>query len=200
MRNDIRILTISTVAGLGTQLLAKVFLKREERLGKPIKPRSVVRFLSNNGTIIGFFFGGGLVIKTIPTKLLRKSISKALPSSWIAPEEDKFFRAKDIRDAYFREMTTIYVHTCDRDMACLLEVLESKISFEEKQELLKLVNIFGIGIISLIFMFAIDDDSEFWSLIERILSAIRDGRISKRMAKFIINRLRKRGLPEDLLN
>jgi len=52
-------------------------------------------------------------------------------------------------------------------------------------------------IISILYIFAIFDISSYFLMIKNLIKAIKDGKISKQLARLIIRRLRKLNIPID---
>lgn len=106
----------------------------------------------------------------------------------------------------------IYLDECDPNLKYLFDILEDEtIPFQEKKEiahliLTKYLNLktpfgrrnFALCIIFIIYILFTKRHSSFYIMMKSLVKAIREGKITKPMARFIVRKLRKKGVPIDL--
>ena len=170
----------------------------------------IITFVAKKGTLTGIILATtGVIIKKVPitsvSKVLRKVVRGALPSTyseWGKLEEVKFFIVDGEK---------IYPYQCNQNLKYLFKVLsDQKIPFSQKKQLtysilmehldLKTPNgrlRFILCIITILHIFAINDVSNYYIMMQNLIKAVRKGRISKRLARLIIRRLQRRGVVVD---
>jgi hypothetical protein len=231
LRNEVRLIIVSTVTGGVLQILARRYLKSHPELLKnvdvpkrkyrfPLLPRGgaflevygvnireiaqiVIKFLAENGLLAGLLGGTGAAISQIPTKQLAKSLDNSMPQNLAGLEKKKLIIING---------KTIYLDMCDQAYEYLFKILEDpEIPFEEKQKftaavlnnftsdlkpMLRRVS-FVICMVVLLYILSQRSTSGFYVLLSNLIQAIKDGRISKNVAKTIVRRLRRKGVPVD---
>ena len=103
----------------------------------------------------------------------------------------------------------IYLDQCDQNLKYLFDILEDEtIPFKERKEIAQSVltkylnpkTPFGrrnvvLCITFMIYILSIKRHSSFYLMMKSLIKAIREGRILKQMARLIVRRLRKKGVP-----
>jgi hypothetical protein len=150
--------------------------------------------IAKKGTLTATIItAGGVLIKKVPKTAISTVIRNAFPTQH-ADFEKGFILVDGKR---------ISLDKCDRTFEYLFNVLTNKeIPFEYKKELsfkilMDHVDLqttpgrlrFAFCIISILHIFAINDISSYFILIQNLIKAIKNGKISKRLARLIIRRL-----------
>lgn len=162
---------------------------------------STIIFVAKKGVLLGMFLtAGGVVTKKIPKNAISTIVHKALPVTH-----------SDLEKGYILiDGKKIVLNECDRTFEYMFQVLINKdIPFERKKEisfriLMDHVDLkttagrirFLLCIISIIHVFALDISSYF-ILMQNLIKAIKNGKISKRLARLIIRRLLRLNLVVD---
>ena len=106
----------------------------------------------------------------------------------------------------------ISLDQCDQNLKYLFDILEDEtVPFEERKKiaysiLTKYLNIktpfgrrnFALCIAFIIYILFTNPRSSFYIIMKSLIKAIREGNITKPMARFIVRKLRKKGVPIDL--
>lgn len=106
----------------------------------------------------------------------------------------------------------IYFDQCDQNLIYLFDILENEmIPFQERKEIVysvltKYLNLktqfgrrnFVFCITFIIYILFTTRHSSFYLMMKSLIKAIREGKITKSMARLIVRRLRKKGIPIDL--
>jgi hypothetical protein len=162
----------------------------------------VLNFLAKKGLLAGIGTGAGVVISKIPSTAistyLRDSFAQNLPHL----EKKKFILVGGEK---------IYLDQCDQSLEYLFKILEDEtIPFEEKRKVarsiltkyldLKTMNGrigFVLCIVFVLYILSIQNPSGFYILLENLIQAIKEGRISKAIGRSIVRRLQKKGVAID---
>ena len=224
-RNDVRIIIFGTVTGGVLQILSKKYIKNHPEFLKDL-PESkemiarggeilsassiaalakiILPFLAEYGLTAGLLSSGALVISRIPVNLISTYLRDSLPQNLEHLEKKKFIlgEAREIE---------IYFDQSDQSLKYLFNILEDQtIPFEERKEiadsvLIKFLNLktqsgrrnFLLGIVVIISILFTNHHSSFDILVRSLIKAIREGKITKPMARFIVRKLKKKGIPID---
>ena len=171
-------------------------------IGQIAVRKAILNFLASNGLITGLTVGGGIALSKIPATAISTFLSDAFPQNLPHLEKKKFILANGEK---------IYLDQCDQNLKYLFEILKNPdIPFEEKQKttnsiLQKYVNLntangrrnFILCIVFILYIFSIQDMSSYYILLKNLINAIKQGKISKVLARAIIRRLKRKGLPID---
>nr|YP_010448174.1 hypothetical protein NRL27_pgp025 [Nitzschia dubiiformis]UTQ75655.1 hypothetical protein [Nitzschia dubiiformis] len=224
-RNDVKIVIICTVTGGILQVLSKQYLKnhpeflKDAPVTKEKYPRGgalieisgisikivaqvVLNFLAKKGLLAGLATGGAVVISKIPATAVSTYLRDAFPQNLPDLEKKKFILVGGEK---------IYLDQCDQNLKYLFDILEDEtIPFEEKKEiahsvLTKYLNLktqfgrrnFALCITFIIYILFTTRHSSFYLMMRSLIKAIREGKITKSMARLIVRRLRKKGIPID---
>lgn len=184
------------------------FIPRGGALIQVVNAKLVLNFASTiivvakKGALIGTFLtASGVVIKKIPKNAISTIVHNALPVTH-----------SDLEKGYILvDGKKIVLNECDRTFEYMFQVLINKdIPFEHKKKMsLKIlmdhVDLkttagrirFLFCIISIIQIFALNDMSGYFILMQNLLQAIKSGKIPKRLARLIIRRLLRLNLLVD---
>jgi hypothetical protein len=163
----------------------------------------VITFVAQKGTLTGMILTvTGVVIKKIPTTALSTFVHNALPTMHSDLERKKYILVDGKK---------MYLDQCDQTFKYMFEVLSNPdIPFTDKKEMsLKiLMDHLDLGttasrirfiycIISILYIFSKSDISSYFLMMQNLIKAIKEGKISKRLARIIIRRLIKRKIDID---
>jgi hypothetical protein len=155
---------------------------------------ATIIYIAKKGALTGMSITyGGILIKKTPKNAISIIVYKASPI--IHSDLEKGYILVDGKK--------IVLNECDRSFGYMFDVLMDKnIPFKYKKEisfkiLMNHVDLkttagcirFAFCIISIMHIFAINDISSYFILMENLIEAIKNGKISKRLARFIIRRL-----------
>ena len=164
---------------------------------------AVISYLAENGAIAGLLLScTGVIVKKIPATAISTYLCDAFPQNLPELEKKKFILVKGKK---------IYLDQCDQNFKYLFKVLsDQNIPFTEKKELtysilmnhldLKTLNgriRFILCIITILYVFSMNDVSNYFIMMQNLIRAVKEGRISKQLARLIIRKLKKKGLPVD---
>jgi len=220
-RNDVRIIIFGTATGAILQILSKRYLKNHPEFlknspeSKETPPRggaeivavkvlsqAILSFLAEHGLTAGLISSTGVVISRIPVTSISTYLRDAFPQNLPHLEKKKFFLVDGKK---------IYLDQYDQNLKYLFKVLEDEtIPFEEKEKaahsiLTKYLNLktqsgrrnFVICIVFILYILATNDHSSFYIMMRSLIKAIREGKISKAMARLIVRKLKKKGILID---
>lgn len=213
-RSDVRIVILGTISGGILQVLAKRYLKAHpELLENPPKllPRggelvssvalfkAILAFLAEHGLTAGALSGFCIIVSRIPTTAISTVLRQSLPQN-LAHLEKKNCIVVDGKNVDLNE--------CEGSLIYLLEMLtDERIPFEERRKAIysvvtKYLDLktrsgrinFMICMVSICSILRFTNSSSFCLMIEGLIKAIREGRISKAMGRFILRRLERLGI------
>lgn len=162
----------------------------------------VLNFLAKKGLIAGLATGGVKVISKIPPNAVSKYLSDAFPQNLPHLEKRKFILVGGEK---------IYLDYCNQNLKYLFKILEDdNIPFEEKERvarsiLTKYLNLqtmtgrvnFVICIGFIFYILFNTNTAGFYLLLQNLIKAIKEGKISKAVGRAIVRRLQKRGVVLD---
>ncbi len=224
-RSDVRIIIFGTAIGGILQILSKRYLKNHPEFlkdspeSKETPPRggggaageivagkvlaqAILSFLAEHGLTAGLISSTGVVISQIPVTSISTYLRDAFPQNLPHVEKKKFILVDGKK---------IYLDQCDQNLKYLFKILEDEtIPFEEKEKaahsiLTKYLNLktlsgrrnFVLCIVFILYILATNHHSSFYIMMRSLIKAIREGKISKAMARLIVRRLRKKGILID---
>lgn len=220
-RSDVRIIIFGTVTGGVLQIFAKRYLKNHPELlknspeSKEIPPRGgeilsgsaalaqvILAFLAEHGLTAGLISSVGVVIGRIPVTSISTCLRNSVPNNLSHLEKKKFILVKG------RKMC---LDQCDETLKYLFDILEDEtIPFDERKEiahsvLTKYLNLktasgrrnFVLCIVFIIYILFNNHHSSFYLMMKSLIKAIREGKITKPMARLIVRKLRKKGVTID---
>lgn len=222
-RSDVRIIIFGTATGAILQILSKRYLKNHPEFlkdspeSKEIPPRggaigeivatrvlaqAILSFLAEHGLTAGLISSTGVVISRIPVTLISTYLHNVLPQNLSHLEKKKFIMVGGEK---------IYLDQCDPNLKYLFKIVRDEtIPFEEKKKvahsiLTQYLNLktqsgrrnFVLCIVSIISILATTHNSSFYIMMQSLIKAIREGKISKAMARLIVRRLENKGILID---
>lgn len=172
------------------------------KIGQLVIEQLVIPLSINGGGILGIAGGGvGLFIflKGLPRLELIKWLNDASPANL---DSNKVIALDTVLEG---------LESCENNLEYLCLVLkESSISIEEKKDVTKKVLAkfidfkshngrlkFILCIVSILFFMFNTNISNFYLLMQALKEAVRKGKISKAVARLILRRLRRKGIPVD---
>lgn len=162
----------------------------------------MLNFLAKKGLLAGLATGGAVVISKTPATAVSTYLRDAFPQNLPDLEKKKFILVGGEK---------IYLDQCDQNLKYLFDILEDEtIPFEERKEiahsvLTKYLNLktqfgrrnFALCITFIIYILFTNRHSSFYLMMRSLIKAIREGKITKPMARLIVRKLRKKGVPID---
>ena len=164
--------------------------------------QAAVNFLATKGLAAGIASGGAYAISKIPATALSTYLRDSVPQNLPDLEKKKFILVGGEK---------IYLDQCDQNLKYLFDILEDEtIPFEERKEiahsvLTKYLNLktqfgrrnFALCITFIIYILFTSRHSSFYLMMKSLIKAIREGKITKPMARLIVRKLRKQGVLVD---
>lgn len=222
-RSDVRIIIVSTVTGGILQILSKRYLKNHPEFfldsseSKKTLPRggavveiaavkvlvqAILPFLAEHGLTTGVASGIGILIGKIPVTVIATYVRDAFPQNLPELEKEKFILG---------EGKKLALDQCDQNQKYLFQMLNDEtIPFEEKEKLArsiltKYLNLdtldgrrnFVLCIVLIFSILATTNHSSFYLMMRSLIRAIKEGKISKAMARLIVRLLKKKGILID---
>jgi hypothetical protein len=163
----------------------------------------LLNFLAEKGIFLGLAASGGIIgVTKIPTTALVKYLRDALPQNLPELEARRFIVIEEEK---------IYFENCDNSFQYLIKILQDEtIPFEKKEELAhsiftKYLDLttsdgrlrFLLCIVVIIGIFSVISPSSLYIIFKNLIIAIKEGKISKAMARYIIRKLRQKNIPVD---
>lgn len=153
----------------------------------------LIKLMAKYGIEIGLTIGTGIVIKATPKKALARIIERSLP-------QDVFNKGR------FTQVNgeKIDLENCSEGFKYMFSVLMDKeIPYDEKQKHVRYVfrvtldkagpvNLI-LCLIPILLILATQSPASYFLLLKNLIQAIKEGRISKRVARMIARRLLKEG-------
>lgn len=222
-RSDVRIIIFGTATGAILQILSKRYLKNHpeflkdspesketpprggvvgETVAARVLAQAILSFLAEHGLTTGLISSTCVVISQIPVNSINTYLRDALPQNLPHLEKKKYILVDGEK---------IYLDQCDQNLKYLFNILKDEtIPFEEKEKvthsiLTKYLNLktqfgrrnFVLCIVFILYILATNHHSSFYIMMRNLIKAIREGKISKAMARLIIRRLKKKGIAID---
>lgn len=220
-RSDVRIVIFGTVTGGVLQILSKRYLKNHPEFlkdspeSKKIIPRggeiisgsaaltqAILSFLAEHGLTAGLLSSTSVVISRIPITSISRCLRDAVPQNLSHLEKENFILV---------EGRKIYFDQCDQNLKYLFDILEDEtIPFAERKKiahsvLTKYLNLktpsgrlnFVLCMVFIISILFTKHRSSFYAMMRSLIKAIREGKITKPMARVMIRKLRKAGVTID---
>jgi hypothetical protein len=163
----------------------------------------LLNFLAKKGIFLGLAASSGIIgVTQIPTTAVVKYLRDALPQN--LPE-------LEARKVIVIEGEKIYFENCDNSLQYLIKVLQDEtIPFEKKEEIAhsiftKYLDLttpegrvrFLLCIVGIICIFSVISPSSIYIIFQNLITAIKEGKISKAMARYIIRKLIKQKISID---
>lgn len=163
----------------------------------------IINLLAKKGLLAGLLLGGGgIIINKVPLTAVSTYLSNAFPQNLPELEKTKFILVDGKK---------IYLQQCDQNLEYLIKILEDPaVPFEQKHELTRKILTdyldlrtssgrlnFALCITAVLSIFSIVNPSGFYIMMGNLITAIREGKISKSIGRLIIRRLKRQGIPID---
>jgi hypothetical protein len=162
----------------------------------------VINFLARKGLLAGIATGAVVVVSKIPTTAINAYLQDSFVQNLPHLEKRKFILIGGEK---------IYLDQCDQNLKYLFKILEDEtIPFEEKQKVarsiltkyldLKTMNgrvTFVLCIVLVLYILSIQNPSGFLILLNNLIKAIKEGKISKAIGRVIVRKLQKKGIAID---
>lgn len=163
----------------------------------------LLNIFAQKGLVGGAVVGAAAVaVSKIPATAVAKIIGDALPQNLAHLEAKNYILVSGEK---------IYLDQCDQSLGYLINILEDeKIPFDKKEELVRSILMkyldlstvegrlrFLLCVVLILFMFSKTSPSSFFILMKNLIQAIKEGKISKAMGRYIVRKLQKKGVPVD---
>lgn len=169
--------------------------------GSAALAQAILAFLAEHGLTAGLVSSAGVVVSQIPLNAISTCLRHSVPSH-LVKKEKRFIIIKGEK---------VHFDQCNENIMYLFNILgDELIPFEEKKKmaysvLVKYLNLttpsgrrnFVLCILLITEIFFKENRSSFYILMRNLIEAIREGKISKAMARFIVRRLRNENIPID---
>ena len=163
---------------------------------------AILNILAQRGLLLGVASSGLVVINKIPITAISTCLRDALPQNLTDLEKKKFILVSGKK---------ICLDQCDQNLKYLFDILEDKtIPFEERKEiaysvLTKYLNLktpvgrrnLVLCLVFIIYVLYTNCHSSYYLMMKSLIKAIREGKITKAMARLIVRKLRKKGVNID---
>jgi hypothetical protein len=159
--------------------------------------KKFIKFAAKKAVEISIYIGAGLAFSVTPKKALAKIIEGSLPQNLL--DTKSFIQVNGEK---------VYLENCDNSFKYMFSILmEKELPYNEKKELVTYVfrvHLDGIKprnlilcLIPILLILAIQNLACYYLVIKNLIQAIKEGRISKRIARIIVRRLLKKGRMVD---
>jgi hypothetical protein len=162
----------------------------------------VIIFLADNGMLTGFFTATGIVISKIPASAINRYLSDAFAQNLPELEKQKFILVDGEK---------LYMDQCNQNLKYLFLILKDPtLPLEEKEKvaysiLTKYLDLktmdgrvnFVLCLVFILLVLSNESPSSFYIILQNLIKAIKEGKISKAVGGTIIRRLQKKGVPID---
>ena len=159
--------------------------------------KKLIKLAAARGVEFGVSLGTGIAFAVTPKKALVKVIEGALPQNLL--DKKSFIQVNGEK---------VYLENCENGFKYMFSILMDKeLPYNEKKELvtyifrvnldkskpLKLV----LCLIPMLLILATQNPASYFLVIKNLIQAIKEGKISKRVARIIVRRLLKEGKMVD---
>ena len=167
-----------------------------------INGATAMLYISKKGVLTTIFLvGSGIFIKKVPSKAISTVVRNALPVTHSGLEKGYILV----------DGKKIVLNKCDQSLKYLFQVLNNKdLTFKDKKDasfkiLMEHVDLkttagrirFVLCIFSILHILTLNDSSSYYALMQSLIEAIKSGKISKKLARLIIRKLRKLNVAID---
>jgi hypothetical protein len=161
--------------------------------------KAIMAFLAENGILAGVITG---VLDNVPTHAISTYLREASPQTFPELERTRFHLIGTEKDC---------LYPCDNSLKYLFKILkDTNIPFEEKEIvtrsiLTKHLNLktatgrcnFVLCIVFILYIFSTQNMSSYYIILKNLIKAIKEGKISKVVARAIIKKLERNGVLVD---
>ena len=224
-RRDVKTIIIGTAVGGILQILAQQYIKNNPELFQELQkqlPKSKKRtprwFIPRGGEFISTMTLLQLIIAYIGDYGVKTGLFCSLAVLLAGTPKDEI--ALTIRNAMVQiphetfvlvDGEKIYLDECDKPLEYLFSILDDEsIPFEERRKaahsiLTKHLSIntrsgrrnLALCLIFIIYILFKNKTSSFYLIMKGLIEAVREGKITKRVARIIVRRLKRKGVPID---
>ena len=224
-RRDVKTIIIGTAVGGILQILAQQYIKNNPELFQELQkqlPKSKKRtprwFIPRGGEFISTMTLLQLIIAYIGDYGVKTGLFCSLAVLLAGTPKDEIALA--IRNAMVQiphetfvlvDGEKIYLDECDKPLEYLFSILDDEsIPFEERRKaahsiLTKRLSIntqsgrrnLALCLTFIIYILFKNKTSSFYIIMKGLIEAVREGKITKQVARIIVRRLKKKGVPVD---
>ena len=224
-RRDVKTIIIGTAVGGILQILAQQYIKNNPELFQELQkqlPKSKKRtprwFIPRGGEFISTMTLLQLIIAYIGDYGVKTGLFCSLAVLLAGTPKDEIALA--IRNAMVQiphetfvlvDGEKIYLDECDKPLEYLFSILDDEsIPFEERRKaahsiLTKRLSIntqsgrrnLALCLTFIIYILFKNKTSSFYIIMKGLIEAVREGKITKRVARIIVRRLKRKGVPID---
>ena len=224
-RRDVKTIIIGTAVGGILQILAQQYIKNNPELFQDLRkqlPTSKKRtprwFIPRGGEFISTMTLLQLIIAYIGDYGVKTGLFCSLAVLLAGTPKDEIALA--IRNAMVQiphetfvlvDGEKIYLDECDKPLEYLFSILDDEsIPFEERRKaahsiLTKRLSIntqsgrrnLALCLTFIIYILFKNKTSSFYIIMKGLIEAVREGKITKRVARIIVRRLKRKGVPID---
>ncbi len=159
--------------------------------------KKLIKLAANKGVELGISIGAGVVLAVTPKKDLAKIIERSLAQNLL--DKKSFIRVNGEK---------VYLENCDDGLKYMFSILMDKeLPYNEKKELVTYVLRVNLDrnkplhlilcLIPILLILATQNPACYFLVIKNLIQAIKEGRISKRIARIIVRKLLKKGKMVD---
>ena len=159
--------------------------------------KKLIQLAANKGVELGISIGAGVVLAVTPKKDLANIIEGSLVQNLL--DKKSFIRVNGEK---------IYLENCNDGLKYMLSILMDKeLPYNEKKELVTYVFRVNLDrnkplhlvlcLIPILLILATQNPASYFLVIKNLIQAIKEGRISKRIARIIVRNLLKKGKMVD---
>ena len=163
-----------------------------------VAAKVLISYLAENGTMAGVLAGLGYLLYDIPPTQLSKYLRDASPQIVYTEKNFSMVPGKN-NDLAQCEESLMYVFNILKDDAIPFEEKDNLVSsiFTKYIDFITPAGIrnFVLCIIAMISIFAFVNQSAVHILFKYLIKAVKEGRISKAVARYIVKKLRNKGVP-----
>lgn len=167
-----------------------------------IMANSLITFIAKKGLLAGLITGGGVIISSIPLTAISTYLQDSFPQNLPHLEKKKFILVDGEK---------IYFDQCEQGLVYLFKMLaDENFPYEAKEQLARSIltkylnretmsglKSFALCIIVLLYLLSIQNQSGYYIMLQNLIRAIKEGRMSKPIGRLIVRRLRKKGVLID---
>jgi hypothetical protein len=177
---------------------------------KYLNETGVLKLIHDSGIVATIVSGmisatGSYIIKQIPLKAINTYVVTSVPGALPATHGYKYIEK---RMTVFDDVGSIHLQKCEENLQYLFTILQdSTVPFEEKERLTlailtKYLNLntpqgrlnFVLCLVFIIYLLSIYAPGSYHIILRKLIEAIKQGKISKKLARLIIRRLQRKGV------
>ena len=159
--------------------------------------KKLVKLAAKKGVELGLSLGTGVALAITPKKALAKVIQQSLPQDLLNKESSILVNGEKV-----------YLENCDESLKYMFSVvMDKELPYNEKKKYVEYVFRVVLDknkplhlvlcLISILLILSTQNTASYFLVLKNLIEAIREGRISKRIARIIVRRLLKKGRMVD---